>query len=571
MPPMFAETLRTVARAAGIRHGQLRSDLPEFFGIPSLIPPDLVRHWTRVIARSRRLLETLPPPTGPRVAMITTVAKLANNHSYAAVLAYALRLRGADPVVIYCDSALAGCERTTILHVSPEEFLLQGPRRICSSCYLKGQELFRVSGLPTYPLSRFLTPEARREIEDFVTSLPPEEYYRFSYKGLELGPQVEASVARFFFSHAPDLSEPNRKVAARFVSGAVTMAEAMLRMDAELTPKIFAPCYGVYVSRGTPWLVAQAKGKRCVTWARMDVEETITLGEGGHPIVELAARRTGPWNDLALTREQRARLDAFLSKSEQGDSARTVNRNPVANRAALLQELRLDPARPIVAMYSNCGFDSKLLYTTPLYPDVLSWTFDTIERFRGRREQLVIRVHPYESWIPLIEQTAARIAQRFPELPENIRVVPPESALSSYALGRASQAALVYGSLIGLELAATGTPVIAAGRGAYWQKGFTYDVHTHADYAALLNQLEDLAKPNPERTQAARRFAYYYYLMRQLPFAPFNHDVHAGLQRAPWWKVFRSLSDLGPGHDPHLDAICDHFLYGREALAGEGA
>jgi hypothetical protein len=570
MAVSIATMVRRMARFAGIREGYLRSDLPERFGIPSFIPPDPVSHWRRVMARSREMLARLPAPTGPRIALVATVAKLSNNHAYATVLAHALRLRGADAFVVYCDSALDGCERTTILHQALEDFVRQGPHQICHFCYPKGEDLLRVSGIPAYPLSAFLDASARQEINAFVTGLPGERYFDFSYKGVPLGLQVEATVARFLFSHAPKLDAQVQRLAHRFVRGAVTTAEAVLRMCDRLAPEVIAPSFGAYVSRGTAWEVARARGVRSVPWGRGDVEEAMVLGLGANAIVELAERMDGPWLDVELTLERVRRLDRFLRGNIQSKSARAVNLDPCDDEARLRVELALDPGKPIVALYTNCGFDSKFFYSTPLYPDTLDWTFDTIEIFRNRREQLVIRVHPYEAWIPQIEQTAGRIAERFPVLPENVRVVPPEHKLNSYTLGMISQAVTVYGSQIGLELAAMGRPVIVAGRSSYRRKGFTYDVHTREEYVAFLNRLDELARPNPERTLAARCFAYYYYCMRPVPFAFYNHDIHPGLKLRPWWKVFRRLRDLEPGRDPNLDAICNQILYGREALAVEG-
>lgn len=564
MAASMGNALREFARSIGIREGQLRSDLPERFGIPSFIPPDLVRHWQRVIARSRRVLAQLPPPTGPRIALVATVAKRSNNHMYAAVLAQALRLRGADPCIVYCDSALDGCERTTILHLKEEEFIQEGPRRVCTICYPQSEALFRVSGVRAYPLSGFLDESARRDIDAFVANLPGARYFDFTYRDVPLGPQVEATVARFLFSHAPALDARVQRLAYRFVHGAVTTAEAMLRLCDRVHPDVIAPSFGAYISRGTAWEVAKARGLRSVPWSRGDVEEAMVLGLNANAVIELAERTEGPWTNLELTAARSQRLDHVLSRNALGGSSRSIG-----DAAAVRQALPLDTTRPILALYTNCGFDSKFFYSTPLYPDTLGWTFDTIELFRARREQLVVRVHPYESLIPQMEQTAKRIAERFPTLPPNVRLVPAEHKLNSYALGMASDAVIVYGSQIGLELAAMGKPVIVTGRGSYWRKGFTYDVHTREGYTAILDRLQTLARPDPNRVLAARRFAYYYYCMRPVPFAVYNHDIHPGLTLKPWWKVFRSLRDLEPGRDPNLDAICDQFLHGREALAAE--
>jgi len=569
-----ASTLRRVARQAGLAEGVLRSDLPELLGMPSFIQPSLVKHWERVLGRSRHLLATLPPPSGPRVALITTVGKGVNNPGYAAVLAYALRLRGADPFLVYCNGVLAGCEHATSAYLSPEEFIERGPRRLCSGCYQPGEMLYRRLELPAYSLSEFLSAEALEAVERFVRDLPREQYYTFSYRGMPLGFEVEATIVRFFYNFAPDDRELTWRVAQRMVRGAVMMAEAVSRMIDRYQPDIVMPHYGSYASRGTAALAAQAKARRVVTWFRGYVEEAMMLGEGDNGYKELGRRSQGPWETIELTPENEQALEQMLQAKRHVSTLRVPRRNPVHDSTELLRQLQLDPKRPILALFTNVGYDSKAFYHTSLYPTVLSWIYDSIELVRNRPMQLVIRIHPAELWAlslklrgPIPEPVVDQIRKQFPVLPDNVRVIPPESRLSSYALGAVSTAALVYGSLMGLELAAQGKPVIVAGRGAYWQKGFTYDVHSREDYAAFLDRLQELAQPDSARTVAARRFAHYFYFLRQIPFQAWNQHHHAGLRLKPWWKAFRSLADLQPGRDPNLDALCDQVLTGQEALA----
>ncbi len=567
MVNVVTSKLRTAARTFGIPEGELRSELPERFGIPSFIAPDPVKHWQRVLQRSRRLRANLPPPTGPRIACITTVSKGSNNAGYVAVLAHALRLRGADPFIVYCDGALDGCEHAQSAYLSAQEFIENGPRSLCNGCYHGGERLYRHLDLPVYPLSRFITADVGAEVERFMAALPEREYYRFTYKGMPLGAQVEASVARFFYVNAPDFQPLTIQVARRMVRGAITMAEAMLRMNAELKPDLFLPNYGAYLSRGAAYLAGRSLGKRVAVWARGYVEEAVMLGLNEHTFTELAERTTGPWGSFDFTPERERELDAMLDRRVHGKAMRMHNKTPVLQAEHLYTQLDVNPQQPIVSLFTNCGFDTKLFYDTSLYPDVLSWIYDSIELFKGRPEQLVIRVHPGELWLPQIERAMDRIKDRYPTLPANVRIVPPESKLSSYVLAQVSQVCLAYGSLIGLEVAAMGKPVIVAGRGPYWRKGFTYDVHTRADYERWLSRLDALAAPDPQRIQGARRFTYYFFFLRQIPFHQWNHDVHPGLKLQPWWKVFRSLKDLQSGAEANLDAICDQILHGKEALA----
>ncbi|MBI3522167.1 MAG: hypothetical protein HY071_03585 [Chloroflexi bacterium] len=568
--PGIAGRLRAAARTIGIPAGALRSDLPELLGVPSTITPDLNAHWRRVLARSRATLAVLPPPTGPKIAVVTQMSKGYTNAGYSAVMAYALRLRGADPFIVFCDSWLDGCEFVSGKVMDTETFAALGPRPLCAACNGLARRLYATLGLPTYQLSSLAEPGGLRHAIDSANALPRDRYYDFAYKDLELGPLVEASVTRFFLTNQPPTSELDWAIAKRMLRGGVMAAEAALGLERTLQPDLYLLHWGTYVARGTVRLAALAAGKRCVVWSRgYGLEEVLMFGEGENALVSMSNETNGHWEDLRLTSEQDAQLEELLAdRSNRNVDVQYIDPSGANNAPHLdLACLRLDPDRPIVTAYTNIGFETKAWYDTPLYPDGDSWILDTIRLFAGRPEQLVIRVHPNEAWLPGTNsrQTIDLVARDFPELPENVRIVPPESKLSSYELARVSAAVLLYGSLIGLELAAAGKPVIAAGRAAYWQKGFTYDVHTRADYESFVSKLGEIAKPDADRSRRARAFAYYFYFLRNVPFAQWNHDVHPGLWLKPWWKVFRSLDDLLPGRDPNLDAICDHILSGTVA------
>ncbi len=557
--------LRRIARAVGIPPGAILSDLPEAVGIPSLIQPELHKHWRRVLARSGETLRSLPPVQGPRVAILITLGKGVSNPGYAAALAYALRLRAADPVIVYCDAWLEGCEHPTIAYLTPERFVREGPRPLCEGCSAPGAALYRILGIEVHALSEFLDAAALDGVRRVVAALPTDRYYDFEHRGMPLGQQVDATMARFFYTHVAERSDRAIPVARRMVHGAVMMAEATIGMAERLGIDVIAPHYGAYVSRGTAALAARTLGRRCVVWSPGYVDETLLLGDQENAFTELAARTTGPWSDSELSPAQDREVAALLAEIAGGPAAMP---DPVVEGRQLRERLGLDPDRGIVALYTNVGFDTKLFYDTPAYPDVLRWIYDSIEIFGGRSEHLVIRIHPGEVWLSVIDkdQTLKAIAHRFPRLPENVRIIPADDPTSSYALGRAAKASLVYGSLIGLELAARGHAVVVAGRGVYWRKGFTTDVASRAEYEAVAARLDEIARPSDERRKRARRFAHYFYVERQVPFEQWNHDHRPDTRLPKWWHAFRSLDDLRPGRDPNLDAICRQLMGGPEAI-----
>jgi hypothetical protein len=190
---------------------------------------------------------------------------------------------------------------------------------------------------------------------------------------------------------------------------------------------------------------------------------------------------------------------------------------------------------------------------------MLEWLVRTCEYFASRPDlQLLIRVHPAElsGFPPTRQPILDELARRMPELPSNVTVVPPESGLSTYALMALCNAALIYGTKMGVELTSVGMPVIVAGEAWIRNKGLTLDASSPEEYVALLDRLPFAGPPDTSRRARARRYAYHFFFNRMIPL-PFVQPK-AGY---PLYTLrLASLAGLRPGASPGLDAICDGIL-----------
>jgi len=171
----------------------------------------------------------------------------------------------------------------------------------------------------------------------------------------------------------------------------------------------------------------------------------------------------------------------------------------------------------------------------------------------------VIRVHPAEirGTLPSRQRVEGEVRRHFPHLPDNVSLVPPESEISTYALLDRCNAALIYGTKTGVELAATGKPVIVAGEAWVRGKGFTHDASNREDYLELLSQLP-LAPLDAAAVERAQRYAYHIFFRRMIPLEfmqPTGGDP-------PYRPDIAGLADLEPGASPGLDVVCDGILEG---------
>ena len=175
-----------------------------------------------------------------------------------------------------------------------------------------------------------------------------------------------------------------------------------------------------------------------------------------------------------------------------------------------------------------------------------------------------MRVHPAElhGTPPSRQRAADEIARAFPVLPPNVFVVPPDSRVSTYALLDQCQAAVIYGTKMGVELTSIGKPVIVAGEAWIRNKGLTLDAASREDYFALLDRLPDIEPLDPATVERARRYAFHFFFRRMIGLE-FMTPTGGW---PPYRPALQGLGALQPGASRGLDVICEGILSGSDFI-----
>src|SRR6185503_2966741 len=130
--------------------------------------------------------------------------------------------------------------------------------------------------------------------------------------------------------------------------------------------------------------------------------------------------------------------------------------------------------------------------------------------------------------------------------------------ISTYAVLERCNAALIYGTKMGVELTSVGIPVIVGGEAWIRNKGVTMDAATVEGYHALLDRLPLESGLDEKTTQRAKKYAYHFFFRRMVPLGV--------MAPAQGWPPYRpdvnSLAQLAAGADRGLDVVCEGILKG---------
>jgi hypothetical protein len=525
---------------------------------------DAYPDWRQVLAQSPGLWESARNAAqgGPRVLMASAIGSYAHAHTLESALAAALTFRGAEVHALLCDGSMTACaECEASLYPDVARFAARGPSRdLCRDCQWPAERVYEQLGLKVHRYGDWLTPHDRDEARRIASTLPLAQVERFTLDGVAIGEHAHAGALRFFATGSLENEAHAEPIVRRYLESALLTAFATRRLMRAVgfTSAVFT--HGIYVPWGIVGEVARQERVHVSTWNVAYRKRRFIFSHDDTYHHTLMTEPREHWEDLALTEPQERELMQYLTSRREGLFDWIVFHRPTKQDPQdIARQVGVDPTKPVIGLLTNVAWDAQLHYPANAFPNMLEWLVQTCEYFAGRPDlQLLIRVHPAEisGFPPSRQPILQELRKRVPRLASNIIVVPPESGMSTYALMRLCNAAIIYGTKMGVELTSVGLPVIVAGEAWIRNKGLTYDASSPEEYFRILDTLPFASGLTADQLARARRYAYHFFFNRMIPL-PFI-EPKAG------YPIFRlkleNLQQLLPGQSQGLDTICDGIL-----------
>ena len=520
--------------------------------------------WGRLTADSQSWARRRPGRRG-RVLIATNIGGHGPVGVFESTLAAALALRDADVEIVLCDAALPACLKAEYADLPDDTILTERrlPQTFCPSCMSRGRAMFEPLGLKVRWLSELIAEEDRAEARQIADSIPAGDIDGYLMDGLKVGEHARAGALRYYTRGDLDGEPRGEEVLRRYLEAAILSVRAYRRLLARQHYDVALFHHGLYVPQGPVGEVCREAGVRVVNWVVAYRSNSFILSEGDTYHHTLMTEPVSDWRDMAWGERQKAEIAAYLKSRWRGERDWIgFHEKPEEDAAALAASLGLDLSKPIIGMLSNVVWDAQLHYPANAFPSLIDWAVRTIDYF-GRRPdlQLLLRIHPAEvrGTSPSRQPLLAEIQKRFPSLPPNVFVIPPESPVSTYAAMELCDSVLIYGTKTGVELTAVGIPVVVAGEAWIKDKGLTLDAETPEHYFRILDGLPIGRRLEPDVVEMALKYAYHFFFRRMMPL-PFLEKVSSNLFFTP---AIASADDLAEGRSEALDIVCDALLEGR--------
>lgn len=386
------------------------------------------------------------------------------------------------PLLLSCDGILPICSVKSAMRMDPTR-----PGDIdnvaCSSCLMARRRVGRENSLADISIEQYVK-SGERDLVDALIEREGETPWRLVYDGIEIGKACLGETLRSRRKASEHhLDESDKALVRAFLFSSLVMHIAMRGLQQQFVIKHVFYC-GDYAFNVPP-LVLSKRARTPITLISYLYNGDIDFQYIGlYPgmIVSSAASLASRWDAAS----SRALPSALIGRIFEGTLYRWHNQggasvfSPQYNagqvdlHAAL--NLRTD-CKTIVAYTSSLdewvcltrfsevlGFPLDGLNTPFSTQD--EWLDAVIQWCEANNDvQLIVRLHPrmgHNFRFAGASDQVARLRKRLENLPRNVRVVWPESSLSSYDLAELADVVLVSWSSIGVELAKFGVPVLGA-------------------------------------------------------------------------------------------------------------
>ncbi len=388
--------------------------------------------------------------------------------------------------------------------------------------------------------------EAGYLLRDFDTAGDPEwvkqqmprlvtarDWLNLRYDGVRVGQFVLASSLREFRVGQLDFADPKvQSVLASRLNGSVSCTIAGTRLLDEVKPDCVVLMDRGYSGAGELFDLAVQRGLNTITWNfgyksdRLALKRYNKTNDRDHP---LCPSRDAWDRMLSLPRsrsygeEVRQELFGCYNSEDWFSAVGTQFDKRILSREATLRELRLSEDKKVAVIFPHILWDGSFFYGEDLFQDYTEWLVETIKAACANdRLQWVVKLHPAHIVKARRdnhnEKPAELVALEgiIDELPPHVKLVRPETPISTYSLFQIADYVITVRGTVGIEAALFGVPVITAGTGRYDSRGFTFDSRTKDEYLTRLATLETSPPMTADQIELAEKYAYYVFLGRPL-------------------------------------------------------
>lgn len=359
------------------------------------------------------------------------------------------------------------------------------------------------------------------------------DWLNLEYQGVHVGRFTIASTLRSLRVGQLDFTDPaTRDKLREILASSVRSTRAAVLLLQEVRPDCVVLMDRGYSGQGEVFDLAVNQGIDTLTWHlgyksnRLVLKRYHSGNERQHPLSPSAdswSRACAvPWK-ADYGRQIRSELFQCYESQDWFSVVGTQFDKRILSQQMTRQKLGLSPDKKVAVIFPHILWDGSFFWGEDIFDDYTDWFIETIRAASANtRLEWVVKLHPAHLVKAKQNKDASRpselevIDRYFGRLPAHVKLVYPDTELSTYSLFEVADYTVTVRGTVGIESALFGVPVITAGTGRYDRRGFTLDSATRHEYLQKLATLETYPRLTPEQVEIAERYAYGVFFGRPL-------------------------------------------------------
>jgi hypothetical protein len=468
-------------------------------------------------------------------------------HSYwEGGLAKALQIRGHKVRMLICGGLLKHCVGHFTVNKPPNKWR-------CKNCICQTKNFYDIIGLPYTSYHKYISKKKKEKIRKLVDNLTEEEINKHKHKGVNVGYHALTSAQRYYKGGNPQ-KDAYMKVLRTELLTAIISTDIAEKVVKEEKPDALVTSHGCYSTWGAFAEYFENQGIRVHVWysgyISNYVQFDIRLAEKHFPIYYNEIRKKKP-----LNKQEMEELNNFIKGRVKGQLGDTAMYAFSKKNIDLEKKFNFKNYKRTYAMFPNIAWDASMAVSEDTaFSNIYEWVEYTIDLFKNNpKYQLLLKVHPAERVSESKKTMVNFIDEKYEKLPDNIKLIKPDTTISAYTLFPYLHAGIMYTGTLCIEMALHKVPVIMVGGSRYSSKKFTYYAKSKEEYNNFI--LKEKLSIDKEALEEAQVFAYFQFIKSIVPrpFLYYNNFLNLG------WKI-NSFDDFAPGKDKYMDHFCNYVL-----------
>lgn len=437
------------------------------------------------------------------------------------LIGYYFKLKGYNVKAILCNQSVHYCENITY---RDEKKRLA----ICALC-LKEQKRFCSSfNIEPLNLNDYISNIEQKEINSFINNIDVLKEDAFQFRKVNFKKNVVSGVTRYTLKSDIDYLV-DASILKGYLKTALLSHIAAENIFNKNKPDLLIMSHGIYSTWGSILNASRISKIPSYVWARGYVGQgDLMFGQNSSYLEDLILENKDIYQAFNYSSEDIENTKSYFKAKRNIDSkVEYVNYYSTVKKESytlesFLKENRIIKQNKVFGMFTNIPWDGQIFNQTPGIPDTKFYVRTVVSWFEKNPDcNLIIRAHPAETDDEEgngSEKFIDILNRLYPKLPDNVFFIPADSPITSYQLSEIIDAAVIYGSSIGLELAIAGIPVIQAGNFNTSLKGFVFEAADSSQLADYLNQCKNgLLKMTEDQIMNSIKFGNYWIYKRHIP------------------------------------------------------